>query len=52
MDYDEWEKMKAYEEGEGIYQSLYDAIQKTVDKQYEGIDNCVCDFCHNYFMSG
>ena len=38
MDFDEWEKMKEYEEGRGVYQSLYDAMGKTFDKLYEGYD--------------
>jgi cytochrome c5 len=52
MDFDEWEKMKEYEEGRGAYQSLYDAVQQSVSKRYEGIDNYVCDSCHEISMSG
>lgn len=51
MDFDQWEKMKEYEEGRGAKQSLYDAIGETVNKMYEGINNYVCDSCHEYFMS-
>ena len=52
MDFEQWEKMKEYQEGKGAYQSLYDAVGKTVNKMYEGIDNYVCDSCHQGFMSG
>jgi lipopolysaccharide biosynthesis regulator YciM len=52
MDFKEWEKMKEYEEGRGAYQSAYDAIGKTVSEMFEGIDNYVCEKCHEYFMSG
>ncbi|MDR0475284.1 MAG: hypothetical protein LBH43_16630 [Treponema sp.] len=50
MDYDEWVKMKEHEEGKGAYQSLYDAVEKTVNKKYEGFDNYVCDSCGEFFM--
>ena len=36
MDFDEWEKMKKYEEGRGACQDLYNAIEETVSKQFEG----------------
>jgi len=52
MDFDEWEKMKEYEERRGANQSLYDAIGKTVTNMYAGIDNYWCDSCHSGFMSG
>ena len=40
-----------YEEEKDPYQSLYDAVGKTVNKMYEGIENYVCDSCHEPFMS-
>jgi len=52
MDFDEWEKMKEYEEGRGAYQSLHDSVRETFNRAYEGIDNYVCDSCNEYFMSG
>ena len=39
MEFDEWEKMKEYNEGRGAYQSLYDAVKKTVDKSFEGVSD-------------
>jgi len=38
MDYEEWKKMKEFEEGTSPYQSLYDSIGRTVDSMYDGID--------------
>jgi hypothetical protein len=52
MEFDEWERMKEYEEGRGANQSLYDAIGKTVSNMYAGIDNYWCDSCNSAFMSG
>jgi len=52
MDFDEWEKMKEYEEGRGAYQGLYDAMEQSMKKQYAGIDNYACDSCHKCFMGG
>jgi hypothetical protein len=37
MDFDEWEKMKEYEEGTSPDQDLYDAVKKGVDNQFGGL---------------
>ncbi|MCL2244311.1 MAG: hypothetical protein FWC03_07565 [Treponema sp.] len=52
MEFDEWEKMKEYEEGRGAYQGLYDGMKQTVNNLFEGISNYICDSCNKVFMSG
>ena len=36
-DYETWLKMKELEEGTHPNQSLYDAVDKTLDKMFEGV---------------
>jgi len=38
MNYDEWKKMKEFEEETSPYQSLYDSIGKTVKSMYKDVD--------------
>jgi hypothetical protein len=40
MDFDEWERMKEYEQGRGAYQGLYDAVGKTVSSAYGDMVPC------------
>ena len=52
MEFDEWERMKEYEEGRGAYQSLYNGFKNTASSMFEGINNYMCDSCNKVFMSG